>query len=1124
MARVSTRAHHTAHTRPEHQWPQQVDELLAGVSTVRGTTVVMGGPGSGKTTLLEDLTLGAIRSGINPDSIVFLTPSKAAASRSLAAITAELAHDENLTVVYTENFVRSVHSYAFALCRAAAMAAGTPAPRLLTGAEHDAAIREILSAHAEQEESEGYWPSRFRPALTTVGFARQLRDLLLRAAERGLSPEKLVLLGQEYQQDAWVAAGHFAREFSQITSLRGAQSIPVADVIGHAMEFVRTSDAPSPELLIVDDAQAFDPASAELIDAIRARARLTIITHDPSQAVFRFRGATTEWGDTLAAQNSHIWLHGTRRMSTHLALPATGIANSTGQHSATQWAADVVATPDEPAQASATGGAGLQILSSHTAEVAAVVDRIRRAHLIDGVPWNQIALITRTQAVGAMFRRGLLAAGVPVATGTDDIILSEQPMVRSLLDVITSVTAEALEDADLERVLLGPIGGADPITLRRILRALRRAHIKVDLEDPAAASEITQMVSPDGLFQAADALRFIVQGGELEPLWEFLTPRETELVTHVRGVVMAAQDAVARRLSVEEVLWEVWSATGVAERLAEISLRGGAQGSVADGHLDAVMSLFDLAGDFAERHPHAGIETFIEVVREQQLPTTVRDRRGPHRDCVAILPAHSAVGRQWDTVVVAGLESDIWPASLGAGTLFRQDELLDLVDSGVTPGQAGARAGRLAEQLSQERRLLLVALTRATRSLLITCVGPIEPESGDPDDDTRSPFIEELCVELLPAQQEDLPVVAHTEVPFAQWGIPRQLSASAVIAELRRAAAGQDPALAEAAAAQLARLKEVVEEISATDPTAVAGLEPADPSTWWGLRRPSSTQGVTPPGQTITLSPSAVERMMECPLRAVGESLLSAPETTSQMSRGTVIHEVAKAVSDGVSQDDISVFLAHVWPAVAGEYPFRHAQEKEELGAMAQAVTDWVTEHGVEAMTDYGEITEVRTEEPMQVEVGSFGFNDAEYSVQLRGRLDRLHVVRGVDNQITELQIIDFKTGSPITADEARSNPQMMAYQLLARSHLRGVDGDHPVRTPATLVYVKTGAERVQPSLDYDQVDEYLEELQAVALRRVTGTVPAVLNAHCGFCPLQSICPAMHEQSTLTYGFAPEDN
>ena len=70
-------------------------------------------------------------------------------------------------------------------CAGAAAERGEPAPRLLTGPEQDLVIRELLEAAVDDARRTRGWPESLRPALRTRAFASQLRDLLLRAAERG---------------------------------------------------------------------------------------------------------------------------------------------------------------------------------------------------------------------------------------------------------------------------------------------------------------------------------------------------------------------------------------------------------------------------------------------------------------------------------------------------------------------------------------------------------------------------------------------------------------------------------------------------------------------------------------------------------------------------------------------------------------------------------------------------------------------------------------------------------------------------------------------------------------------------------------------------------------------------
>ena len=59
-----------------------------------------------------------------------------------------------------------------------------------------------------------------------------------------------------------------------------------------------------------------------------------------------------------------------------------------------------------------------------------IADALRRAHLVDGVPWSQMAVVVRSvPRAGAPLARALTAAGVPVDRHASTGPLAEQPAV-----------------------------------------------------------------------------------------------------------------------------------------------------------------------------------------------------------------------------------------------------------------------------------------------------------------------------------------------------------------------------------------------------------------------------------------------------------------------------------------------------------------------------------------------------------------------------------------------------------------------------------------------------------------------------------------------------------------------
>ncbi|PRC48680.1 ATP-dependent DNA helicase, partial [Mycobacterium sp. ITM-2017-0098] len=158
----------------------------------------------------------------DPESVLLLTGSARLSAQSRASITTTLLAAGGRSAV-REPLVRTVHSYAFAVLRLAAQRNGSPPPRLITSAEQDGIIRELLAGDVEDgDASPVRWPERLRPALSTVGFATELRDLMARCSERGIDPLALQRIGRLAGRAEWQAAGRFAQAYEQIMLLRSA--------------------------------------------------------------------------------------------------------------------------------------------------------------------------------------------------------------------------------------------------------------------------------------------------------------------------------------------------------------------------------------------------------------------------------------------------------------------------------------------------------------------------------------------------------------------------------------------------------------------------------------------------------------------------------------------------------------------------------------------------------------------------------------------------------------------------------------------------------------------------------------------------------------------------------------
>ncbi|WP_378743188.1 ATP-dependent helicase [Nocardia brasiliensis] len=462
---------------------------------------VLGGPGTGKTALLVDLAAERIAAGADPESVLVLAHSKQAASAVRDAITARLAGPDaegGVPGATREPLARTLHSYAFSVLRRHAAAHGNPPPRLLTGAEQDAVLREMLRGDLTDiaEGADGLWPERLQPALALGGFAEQLRDLMLRATERGLGPEDLVRLGREHGKPEWVAAGKFAVRYEQTMLLRWsvgveapeatAPALDAAELIGAALDALAgdanllAAERARIRYLLVDDAQQLDPQAAILVKAIGHSAHTTVIAGDPDQAIFAFRGADARFvADLAAPDGQRIVLRDNHRSGGPVQLAVARVAAKLPGSAPQRFSLPKRA--DQPADDGTE--VRVRVLATPAKEAALIADHLRRAHLTGAVPWSRMAVIVRSVPLSLPpLRRALLAAGVPVQQPALDTPLARRRgaawmllSLRALLAGEKKDKESAFTPEDALDLLAGPLGGADQITLRRLRRGVRRS-------------------------------------------------------------------------------------------------------------------------------------------------------------------------------------------------------------------------------------------------------------------------------------------------------------------------------------------------------------------------------------------------------------------------------------------------------------------------------------------------------------------------------------------------------------------------------------------------------------------------------------------------------------------------
>lgn len=1094
------------------------------VAHTDGPMLVLGGPGTGKTATLVEAVAARVAEGVDPERILVLTFGRRAATALRQRIEARVAEDGHR--VLREPLVRTLPAYAFGLLRRAAAERGEPSPRLLTGPEQDLIIRELLDVVGEEPDDDPVgWPEDLRPALRTRAFAAQLRDLLMRAAERGVGPVELARLGEKLGRADWPAAARFLREYVAVLALRDVSNR--GSVAYDPAELVRAATGmllDDPELLAaerrrlayvyVDELADTDPAQQDLLATVAGGGKPLVAFADPDSSTYAFRGADPAGVTTFphrfrtasGAPAAQVVLTTSYRAGARLLAASGRLARRLRGPAAHRRLHPL---PDAP-----PGAVEVRTFRSATSEAAWLAHALREAHLLGGVSWSEMAVLVRsTGRQLPSLQRALHAAGVPTVVHGEDLPLHLQPAVAPLLLLLRcALEPERLDEEAAVALLHSSLGGADPLAERRLRQGLRALALAGGDRRPSGELIVRALRDPAEL-------------AGIERHWA--EPAQT-----VAGLLAVAREAAERPgATAEDVLWAVWRASGLAELWSAATGRGqtvAGEGDVArrrraeaaDRDLDAVMVLFDAAARFTDRLPGARTEVFLDHVLAQDLPADTLAPTADRGEAVRLLTAHAAKGLEWDLVAVAGVQEGVWPDLRLRGSLLGSERLVDVL-AGRTAGagRVATLVGQSSALLDEERRLFHVAVTRARRRLLVSAVASAAV-GGDDHEEQPSRFLYELGPTDPPAPPAPPspgdgppppgdgpdgpdPARPDRDAPQRPGGggsadadeepdrpgalpvsrPPRALTLPALVAELRTAVS--DPAAPyarrQAAAAELARL-------------AAAGVAGAHPDDWWGLRQLSDDRPLVDEGAPVRVTPSAMESALRCSLRWLLERHGGSPPASAAQGVGNLVHAAAMLAEDAsADRGALLDYVAARFDAIELAARWMVGPERSRAEAMVDKLLRWLAANPRRLLAIEHEFA-VRLDDPQR-------------PVELAGRVDRLEV-----DEDGRLVVIDLKTGksTAVTAHDLAEHPQLGAYQAAVEAGAFADFGEES--GGAALVQLGTGAkdakEQSQPP-----AGEGPEAGWATALVRRTAdtmaaaTFAAVANSKCRVCPVRTSCP-----------------
>ncbi|MFC8533756.1 ATP-dependent helicase [Streptomyces sp. NPDC057249] len=1060
-----------------------------------GPLLVLAGPGTGKTTTLVEAVAARIARGADPARLLVLTFSRKAAVELRDRMAARLGAARGPQAT-------TFHSFCYALVRAHQDADLFADPlRLLSGPEQDVTVRDLLAGQLELEK-EGRphisWPDELRACLTTRGFADEVRAVLARSRELGLGPDALAAFARRTGRPDWGAAARFLAEYLDVLDAQGV--LDYAELVHRAVLLAERPEvsaqlAGAYDAVFVDEYQDTDPAQVRLLHALAGNrgsapggggGRDLIAFGDPDQSIYAFRGADVngilDFPETFRRADgapAPVGVLTTSRRSGDRLLAATRLL--TRRMPLTRLPSAKVRAHRELGAVREGGSVEAYTYPTGSTELENIADLLRRAHLEDGVPWSEMAVLVRAGGrTLPSLRRALTSAGVPLEVDGDDLALRHEPAVGPLLTALRAVAEAAVRGTASEEegtpeepetpapwlgtetaltLLASPLGAMDAADLRRLGRALRDEERAAGNRVPAPSGELLARA-------LAEPERLVTHD-----------PSYARGAQRLGALLRTARELLAAGGTAEEALWALWSGTPWPARLERAALRGGTAGRNADRDLDAVCALFETAARAEERTGGRGALNFLEEVDAQDIAADTLSRRAVRPDAVRLMTAHRSKGLEWRLVVVAGVQEGLWPSLRRRGSLLEADRIgRDGLAEPLTPGAL----------LAEERRLFYVAATRARDRLVVTAV-----KAPADDGDQPSRFLAELGVE-----------------PRDVTGRPRRpLSVAALVAELR--ATTVDPAasdaLREEAARRLARLAAL------TDDDGQPLVPAAHPYRWWGLYEPTrSAVPLRDRDQPVTLSGSALDQLANtCALQwFLGREVKADAPATAAQGFGNVVHVLADEVASGRTPADLAVLMERldsVWDGLVFDAPWKSRQEKEQARAALERFLRW-------HVMDRAGRTPVASEHDFDVTLEA-----GEYEVRIRGSMDR--VERDAEGRA---YVVDFKTGkqSP-TKDEVQRHPQLAVYQLAVREG--AVDdafgGTRPEPGGAELVQLRQAAPKKEGGDAAPKVQaqappdgEWVPDLLATAAGRVLDErFTPTTGQHCGHCSFKASCSAQPE-------------
>jgi superfamily I DNA/RNA helicase len=607
-----------------------------------GALLVTGTAGTGKTAVLRERFARLIEGGADPERVALVVASARARDGARRELLRRLRRSLPGLRVTT------IHGLAYQLVTARYDVLGyDQPPTVLDAAAQFVLVQELLQT--ERLEMPGEWRA-YGSMLGLRGFADEVRGFVVRAQESLLGPEQILEGAERQGLTGWRDLTGFYQRYLQVLDAQNA--VDFGGIVGQASIAAEAGDLALDHVLS-DDFQDTTLAAEQLLATLRPAT--LAVAGDPSAHVFSFQGMTDvpirRFVDRFGAREVRLT---TRHRGAEPAMEAWRFPHASEEH-------------------------------------VAVARELRRIHVVEGVPWRDLAMIARRSGAHMAGQlRALDDAGVPRAISGVGLSASAAPTTFPYVLALRWIVASADARDDLvESVLTSELGGVSPASARALLRLARA-----------------------GGGRPADALRIDGDIDQTERRW----------LEELRAALAHAEERCGSVLDAFSILWRELPFSRRLVEEAESS-------ATARLDLDSLLALSELVSEVGSSRGFS-VEAFLELNDLSQ--GAPEDGSGASDlDAVRVVSAHASVGSEFDTVMVIGAVEGDFPS------LVRPEPMFDLSSLAGTRSRAETNRARLAD----ERRLFRMALARARRRVVLTASDPHGQES---DEAVASRFVDEL--------------------------------------------------------------------------------------------------------------------------------------------------------------------------------------------------------------------------------------------------------------------------------------------------------------------------------------------------------------------------------------------